>query len=118
LILVRDLHPARRGARAVLTDDDQGRYLDRADAVGEVEARDRLTAADVAGRRRRADHPAHRLDDWPALLLERRSEPAVERALDQRLHPLRLRRMDALVPQRLGLRRGLAGGGGDDEGSR
>ena len=67
-----------------------------------------MAAARVAARRRAPDHRPHRVDDVLVLLAERRGEPAADRRLHERLHPLRLRRLDALLPERLGLGRDTA----------
>src|SRR5262249_49915967 len=98
-LLVHDLRRRDGRALVVLPDDDHRRYPDGADAVSEVEPRDGLAAADVAGRRCGPDHPAYGLDDGATLFLERRGEPPAQRSLHERVHPLRLGRVDALVPQ-------------------
>src|SRR5262245_6458766 len=98
-LLVHDLRRRDGRALVVLPDDDHRRHPDGADAVSKVEPRDGLAAADVAGRRCGPDHPAYGLDDEATLFLERRGEPPAQRSLHERVHPLRLGRVDALVPQ-------------------
>ena len=83
--------------------------------VGEVDLRQRMAAAGIAGDRRRTDHVGDQLHPVGLRLEVRRGEPAREGRVDERLHPFRLGDLDALLPHRPDLGRVAAGRVGEDE---
>src|SRR5712692_9393061 len=110
--VLADVARARCGD-VLLARDRQYRQLDVLQPGGGAELRDRLAAADIARDRRRGDQGA----DFPRRFAfpERLGEPALEGRLNERLHALRLRGLDALLPLFLGLRRLRMAGVGEHQ---
>ena len=102
------LHRDRRGA-VLFADDEEHRPRHARDLRIVVVVGERRAAADIAGKRRSADHLAQRLEMRRVFCHRLGRKPARDRRVDGRFHALRLRDGDAFLPLLGGDRRRHAG---------